>query len=134
MGKRPHVLVIDPDDSLLELVCDLFAEDYQVGTAHDALEAADAIWMVSPDLILSELFLPVLTGLELIRIIRKYPEFDPIPIVAVSSYSRLVKNLRAGEVQGILAKPFDIADLSQVVAESVFRKDAGDTPSAPWVA
>lgn len=109
--NRPRVLVVDDEAAIrrfLQTVLD--AEEFslhQAETGHAALAAAAA---VRPDLILLDLGLPDLDGVEVIRRIR---EWSPVPIIVLSVREReddKVHALDAG-ADDYLTKPFGIAEL-----------------------
>ncbi len=121
MGKR-RVLVIDREQSVLELFDDILSEEYQVSTAHDALEGVDSMGMAMPDVIIADLHLPVLTGVDLIKIIRRNREYDAVPILGVADHPSQLGLVNPEQVQGFLAKPFDVGELTRLVADSVSRQ------------
>ncbi len=121
LADLPRILVIDDDDTILDLLSDVLSSDYEIHTARDALEAVEWLESEATDLIISDFYLPVLSGCELIQIIRNQREFDAVPILCVSAYPDLYRNIGCAQVQGFLTKPFDINELSRAVAEGLDR-------------
>ena len=92
-----------------ELLTNMF-RDYDHGShARSGNEALKQIEQ-RPDLILLDLTLPDLTGLEVARIVRQNKKTKSIPILAMSGYPMKKKSLEAG-CNDFIRKPFDTADL-----------------------
>ncbi len=115
----PHILVIDDDDTILNLIWETLAPDYQISTAHDALEGVDLLMSEKFDLLIVDLGMPVVDGVELIQKIRENSPFHHVPILVVSAFPGLRKRLAGADVQAILPKPFSLDDLSRHVAETI---------------
>jgi len=92
---------------------------------HTLLEATDgetALRMVEserPDLVLLDIQLPDMNGIEVLRRLRQMPEFDGNPIVAVTAYAMKGDKEKAIEAgcNAYVAKPFSIYELRRVVDE-----------------
>jgi CheY-like chemotaxis protein len=112
------LLVVDDNPENLKLILMILASSgYELTTASDALEAQRSIQQHTPDLILLDLQLPGMDGLELTRHLKAAPETRSIPIVAVTAYAMKGdenKARRAG-CDGYLVKPVDKRLLREVV-------------------
>ncbi len=105
------ILILDDDLAILQLLTDALSKQYRVYTAADILEATDLISTHQFDLIIADLNMPVVSGIELIRHIRAFPRFDHAPILVISAYPDLAERLSSVHVQGFLPKPFSISEL-----------------------
>jgi signal transduction histidine kinase len=113
VGERATVLVVDDNADMREYVRRLLAPYYEVHTACDGAAALAAIRTHRPDLLLSDVMMPLLDGFGLVREIRADPLIADLPIILLSA--------RAGEeasVEGIeagaddyLIKPFSAREL-----------------------
>jgi two-component system KDP operon response regulator KdpE len=107
----PKVLVVDDDPSLLKaLRIGLTARGDDVRTAHSGVEAVNQVALAAPDLVILDLGLPDLDGLEVCRRVR---EFSDVPIVVLSAYGdehRKVEALDSG-ADDFVTKPFGMAEL-----------------------
>ncbi len=105
------VLVVDDDPSLLKaLRIGLTARGDEVLLAHSGTEAVNQVALAAPDLVILDLGLPDLDGLEVCRRIR---EFSDVPIVVLSAYGderRKVEALDSG-ADDFVTKPFGMAEL-----------------------
>jgi len=116
---RRSVLVVEDEPPIRLLLEDgLTTEGYAVRTASDAGEALSLLQSSSSDVVLLDLMLPGMNGLELARRIR---ERWPVCIVAMSASSNMLDIARHNPcVDKAVRKPFDwdslIEDLEEVVA------------------
>ncbi len=117
MAERPFILVIDDDETILDLLDDVLSCDYRVYTLAHPYEIVELIHNRRPDLILTDLGMPVTTGVDVINAVRTIPHFDTIPILVISAFPNLVKMIPEGQVQGFLTKPFDVDTLVKRVSE-----------------
>jgi CheY-like chemotaxis protein len=119
MAGEP-ILVVDDNVANLELICFLLAaEGYDLRTAADAEEALALLAAWSPRLILMDLQLPGMDGLELTRRLKSDPATRDIRIVAVTAYAMRgdeEKALAAG-CDGYIAKPLNTRALPGLVAQ-----------------
>ena len=80
---KSHILVVDDAQSTRRAIAALLAsEGYTVSTAQDGLDALEQLQLQTPDLIISDLNMPRMSGIELLQIVRhRFPE---IPVIAAS--------------------------------------------------
>ena len=113
-----RILVVDdnPDNlELVRIVLECAGDD--VRTAEDATQAMEALGSWHPDLILIDIQLPGIDGLELTRRLRANPAWRDISIVALTAYamSRDEENARAAGCDGYITKPIDTRTFVSVV-------------------
>jgi len=108
------VLVVDDDESVRELLIRILsAEGIQVAAAADGQSAIRIFWEVRPDLVLLDVNMPLLNGLEVCRMIKQNPDSRLTPVVLVtglSATSDRISGLDAG-ADDFLGKPFDRSEL-----------------------
>jgi len=104
------ILVVDDNEMNLKLLCWLLEKSgYEVHAATDATTARAAIRAVRPQLVLMDIQLPDIDGLQLTREFKADPELRHIPVVAVTSYAMKgdrERSMSAG-CDGYLTKPID---------------------------
>jgi CheY-like chemotaxis protein len=108
---KATVLVVDDDEAIVAVIQGaLEDEGYRVLTAVDgaALQIARD---QHPDLILLDIMMPVMDGVEVSRRLRADPATADIPIVAMSAHSRLRATAGTMAADDRLSKPFDLSDL-----------------------
>jgi two-component system, cell cycle response regulator DivK len=111
-------LVVDDNEMFIEMVqFVLCAADYEVVSATDANQALVQVALCSPDLILMDIQMPVMDGIELTRRLKADPATKHIVIVAFTAFS--VKGdalgLRQAGFDGYIAKPADVMTLAAEV-------------------
>ncbi len=117
--SKPRILVIDDDETILELIRDALSTDYDILTAQDALEAVDLLLNEHFDLLIVDLGMPIVDGIELIQKLRASSPFRQIPILVISAFPELRTRVGTAEVQAILPKPFAIDDLLRHLEEAL---------------
>lgn len=122
-GER--LLIVDDNPQNLKLARVLLTgEGYEVKTAPDAEEALNVLASFSPQLILMDIQLPGMDGLELTRRLKAEPARRGIVIVALTAYAMRgdeEKALAAG-CDGYISKPIDTDGLPKRVAEYLGAK------------
>lgn len=110
-----HLILVAEDDPLLRLLlADLFTDEgYRVTAVADGQEALDMIVGEPPDLIVSDVAMPRVGGVELVRRLRSGGA--AIPVVLISAHSARV------DLPGVrfLRKPFDIERLMAEVSDTL---------------
>ena|SRR5215469_8559690 len=114
MEERKIVLVEDDDDTRTLLKFLLESEGYNVTTADDGRRAMEIVESMQPDILITDLMMPKVSGLELIRHTRQL--HPAIPILLLSGNGDVIKYdaLEAGATR-IFVKPFDTDELLKTV-------------------
>lgn len=87
------ILVVDDSDDTREMMAKLLElESFTVVTAEDGCAGLDAAAIERPDLIITDINMPNLNGIEMIRMLRQQPEFVRVPILAITAYGSNVAN------------------------------------------
>ncbi|WP_432736406.1 response regulator [Maridesulfovibrio sp. FT414] len=108
------VLVVDDSKYILKIVdAGLSAAGFKVITASDGAEAFEIVSQVAPDLILSDICMPVMDGIQLCEKVQNHPNLSHIPFVVMSSGSdrRTMRELLHKGAAAFLVKPFNIDQL-----------------------
>jgi two-component system cell cycle response regulator DivK len=123
------ILIVEDNALNIKLFCDLLAahghEPQAVTDSRNALEKAQAFL---PDLVITDIQLPHVSGLDLIRMIRKDKKLGQVPIMAVTAYSARgdEERIRAAGAQAYVSKPISVARFAQTVDELLKDGGAGD--------
>jgi CheY-like chemotaxis protein len=123
MALEPILIVDDNPQNLKLARVILAAEGYEVKTAVDAEDALKILDAFTPRLILMDLQLPGMDGLELTRLIKADAGRRETIIIALTAYAMKGDEERAfaAGCDGYMSKPIDIDALSRVVAEHLAR-------------
>ena len=119
-----RILVVDDERAILETVRDLLEmEGYQVMTAAHGQEALARIKTTPPDLVLTDVMMPVLDGRSLCKELSNTPAYRSIPIVLMTAADKAISN---GDCPytALLPKPFDMDELLETIARLVFSSSS----------
>jgi two-component system, OmpR family, KDP operon response regulator KdpE len=129
MAERSRILVVDDETQISRVLkTTLNAQGYEVRTAADGESGFDAALDWKPDLIITDLSMPGLSGVELCRSVR---ERSQVPIIVLSvrgEEKNKVEALDAG-ADDYVTKPFSTNELLARVRANLRRVAAGETPS-----
>ena len=123
-----RILIIDDSRTTLEVIkVHLMGVGYEFVTARDATEALSMAQQERPDLIISDLAMPGVTGIELCKKIRMSPALRKVPFVVVTAQKEdsVRREAFAAGVDGFLRKPIDSARLQALVAELLILRQSG---------
>jgi DNA-binding NtrC family response regulator len=114
-----HILVVDDELGSRESVKAVFYKIHEVSAASSAKEALEILSSRPVDVMLLDVVMPEMNGLELLRKAREfYPLLPVIMISATSSESTLAEALKIG-ARAFLKKPFDVAEMRHLVDEAL---------------
>ena len=117
------ILVCDDDPSLRELVRAVLGPRYLFVEADDGTEALILTRELRPDLIVLDVMLPGLSGIEVLEALRLDDELRSIPVVVITAWSHAEIDAQVAGADRFVSKPFDPDDLSTAV-EELPRHDA----------
>lgn len=114
-----RVLVVDDDRPTVEmLTLALEMEGYEVVTASAGPEALDTARVFHPDLVVLDVMMPGMSGLEVVRVLRRHPDLSTTPVLLLSAWARNV-DVWSGWMAGAdayVTKPMDVDDLLEQVS------------------
>jgi two-component system chemotaxis response regulator CheY len=120
-----NILVVDDDPSLRDVLAeDLRYRGYTVTVARNGSEALARLDMMTPDVILLDLMMPVMDGWTFVKKYREHAEHGFAPIIAVSADGDLPSGYAAVGVVALLRKPFDLNDLANRIAQLTHARGA----------
>ncbi|MBI5129126.1 MAG: response regulator [Rhodopseudomonas palustris] len=110
---RPRILLADDNPDMRDYVARLLGESYDVETVGDGVAALEAAWKRRPDLVISDIMMPRLDGLSLLKALRNDSALADVPVVFLSARAgeeARVEGLEAG-ADDYLSKPFSAREL-----------------------
>ena len=110
MGQK--ILVVEDNELNLKLFCDLLrAHGYQAEPVRDGREAVDRARAFAPDLVVMDIQMPHITGLELIEQLKADSELRRTPIMAVTAYAAKgdEERIREGGCEAYISKPISVS-------------------------
>ena len=129
------VLVVDDEPTLRETLAEALEQDgLRVLTAEDGRQALEVFRAEAPDLMLLDLMLPQVSGIEVCRIVRRESSLPIIMLTAKDGEIDKVVGLELG-ADDYVTKPFSLRELMARIRSQLRRLDAGaDSEAAPGVA
>jgi len=112
VGVAKRVLVVEDNELNLKLFCDLLrAHEFVTEGVRDGREAVERARAFAPDLIVTDIQLPHVTGYELIEQFKADPALSAIPIMAVTAYAGREdeERIRAAGADAYVSKPISLA-------------------------
>jgi CheY-like chemotaxis protein len=109
--RRP-VLVVDDDRDIRETLEELLRDEgYEVVTARNGAEALAAVRRERPALVVLDLFMPVMDGVEFRRRQLADPEIADVPVIVISAAAALAERTAGMGAQAVLEKPIALDEL-----------------------
>ena len=114
------ILIVEDNALNIKLFCDLLAaHGHEPEAVTDSRNAIDVAREFSPDLVITDIQLPHVSGLDLIKLIRADEKLSEVPIMAVTAYSAHgdEERIREAGAQAYVAKPISVVRFAQTVDE-----------------
>ena len=123
---RPSLLLVEDDADTLEVFSLLLGERYAVSAYRSPLDALRGLGDARPDLLLLDIGMHPIDGVECLRQIRATPGHADVPAVALTGFARDQDRARflARGFQAVVVKPMDPGDLMAVIDRLVGRSAA----------
>jgi CheY-like chemotaxis protein len=121
--RRLNILLVEDDDDLRELYgYMLLAAGYKVNAVRNGLEAFAEIQVNRPDVVVTDIAMPILNGLDLIVAVRSNDELADLPVVAITSLGEDIREqARAAGATNAIDKPTDLERMREVIDAAVSR-------------
>lgn len=125
---RPVILVVEDNPEMSRYIRETLSLEYQTDSAFDGQQGLEKALRLHPDLILSDVMMPGVSGAQMVREIRKHPALNDVPILMLTAKADdepRIQLLREG-AQDYLLKPFAAEELRARVGNLVALKRARD--------
>jgi two-component system cell cycle response regulator DivK len=117
-GMAKTVLIVEDNELNMKLFRDLLeAHGYQTSGTSNGYEALDLVRKMRPDLILMDIQLPEVSGLEVTKWIKEDDDLRQIPIIAVTAFAMKgdEEKIREGGCEAYIAKPISVVQFLETV-------------------
>jgi CheY-like chemotaxis protein len=120
--RKSRLLVLDDDPSMQRLVAKLLSRDgHRVDVVSEAAQAIERIGRYQYDALLLDIMTPTEGGLTVLRHLREFkPQLMKRVLLVTASPDAIIKNV-AGEVFGVVRKPFQAEDLTGAIRKVIGR-------------
>ncbi len=115
MKNRAHILIIDDDPAIGELIQDALEPEYATESVSDPIRGLEILRCEPYDLLILDLGMPRMSGTELIQEIRSDKKLARLAILVVSAYQQMQDQIPPQSVNGSLSKPFVLEQLVSTI-------------------
>lgn len=121
-----RILVVDDEEDLRRLLTESLArEGFQVAAARSGREALVLVEQAPPDLIILDLVMPEMDGIETMRRLRERGVTAKVVVLTAYGTAQQVREAMALDVREFIGKPFDVDRLIRIVAEELEGRPRG---------
>jgi CheY-like chemotaxis protein len=107
MDNRKTILICDDEPALRELIRASLNEEYLFAEASDGLTALELAREVEPDVVVLDLMLPRLGGLEVLARLRADEHLREVPVLVITAWNETREDVIAAGAADFTSKPFD---------------------------
>ena len=119
MQSRKTILICDDEPALRELIRASMDDGYEFAEASDGIIAMELAREVSPDIVILDLMLPRLSGLEVLARMNEDEQLKDVPVLVITAWNETREDVLAAGADDFVAKPFDPEDLRSAVKRLV---------------
>lgn len=125
---HPSVLVVEDNPEMRAFIEELLGEDCNVSTAADGQEGLERAQALPPDLIVTDLMMPRMSGDQMVKLLRASGATADVPVLMLTAKTddEMRVDLLRGGAQDYLTKPFKPRELKARAANLISAKRAGD--------
>lgn len=123
------ILIVEDNNMFRETLCEVLNDDYSITGAENGKIATELLSLADYDLVISDVQMPSLSGVELLEWSLKH---KPTPFIIMTGFSTLLETQSAFDLgaSGFLTKPFKIEDLRQTI-QSILKESKADANIPP---
>jgi DNA-binding response OmpR family regulator len=137
--SKPHLLFVEDEITLREHLAERLSDQYDVDTAGTGTEALLAVMRTKPALVVTDIVMPDMDGVELLKTLRRTPGTQGIPVLLISGRAADEHRIEGFEhgADGFLSKPYTERELRALIgsmlrAAQLRVKHARRPSSRPW--
>lgn len=131
---KRKILVVEDDEVFRATITEILSEKYSVYQAADGRSACELLSLQTVDLVLSDVQMPRMTGVELLEWCKKNNK--NVPFIIMTGFSTLLETQSAYDLgaKGFVAKPFNLAQLLKMIPEAMGLDDKPTAPATKTIA
>jgi DNA-binding response OmpR family regulator len=119
MERRKTILICDDEPALRELIRASMDDGYEFAEASDGIIAMELAREVAPDVVILDLMLPRLSGLEVLARMNEDDRLKDVPVLVITAWNETRDDVLAAGADEFVAKPFDPEELRNAVKRLV---------------
>jgi ligand-binding sensor domain-containing protein/signal transduction histidine kinase/DNA-binding response OmpR family regulator len=122
---KPEILLVDDNKEILDFICREISTDYLVRKASNGVEAMEILNNCTIQLVISDIMMPVMDGLELCKKIKTNLDYSHIPIILLTAKNSLHAKIEGLEMgaDAYIEKPFDFEYLSAQISNLLLNRN-----------
>src|ERR671918_1331923 len=124
-SARRRLLIVDDEPLILEVLTEHFKSSYDVETALNGADALGAILRSRPDVVMLDINMPRMNGVEVLKDVKKIDESIAVIMVTANEQVSLAADALKSGAFGYVPKPFDFRYLDHMVATILDRLPQG---------
>lgn len=115
-SQKPTILTVDDCIFVQEMIKELLGDEYTILVANNAAEALSLIYQQPITILLLDVCMPGINGLDLCRTLRSLPQFADLPIIMLTAKDTVFDKVqgRLAGATAYLTKPFELTRLKQL--------------------
>lgn len=124
---KATILLIDDEPNILKMIGSrLRSNGYHVITASDGTEGFDMIKEEHPDLIITDILMPKMTGYDLLQLLKKQTDgTEEIPVIVMTARGSMKSFFSDWEIHAFLEKPIDSVKLLELISHLLSKRNKG---------
>jgi DNA-binding response OmpR family regulator len=115
MERRKTILICDDEPALRELIRASMDDGFEFAEASDGIVAMELAREVTPDVVILDLMLPRLSGLEVLARLNEDERLKDVPVLVITAWNETREDVLAAGADDFVSKPFDPEDLKAAV-------------------
>ena len=116
MSTKKRILIVDDEPLIVEVLTEHFKDTYDIETATNGTDALAAVVRQRPDLMLLDINMPRMNGVEVLKDVKKIDESIAVIMVTANEQVSLAADALKSGALGYVPKPIDFRYLDQMVA------------------
>ena len=126
-GHKPVLLIVEDNRDLLEVIAESLSPAFTIETATNGREALEMLTTILPDVVITDLMMPNMNGIELTTMIKSNPALNHLPVVMLTAKGSLPNRIKGWEagIDVFLRKPFSIVELERCI-QNIIQTLAND--------
>jgi len=115
MERRKRILICDDEPALRELIRASMDDRFEFAEASDGIIAMELARELCPDMVILDLMLPRLSGLEVLARLNADEQLRDVPVLVITAWNETREDVLAAGADDFVTKPFDPEDLRSAV-------------------
>src|SRR5437588_8230543 len=124
MASMPTILIVDDDAVIRGMLYELFSEKYECHTASTAEEAYQYMEVEDYEAILTDIAMPGLTGIELLKRVQLHDSGTPVILISGKGNEQDPQQLIDLGAFAYISKPFKLIEIEDVVAQAIAKRQS----------